>query len=78
MSANEKNVKYRKSEVLPIRDGILFNVGNMTPKLTHIVLINGRNNMSEGISQKMTINHKQTKFNISQIAGVAYSKWHSQ
>ena len=71
LRANEKNVEYRKSQVLPIRDGNFFNIGNMTPKLAHIVLINDRNNMCKGISQNLKIEHKRknVKYHKSQGNG---------
>ena len=54
-------------QVLPIRNGSFFDFGAATSKLAHIVLINNMNNMCEGISQKLKIEHKQEKCNILQI-----------
>ena len=54
---------------------IFFNFGNITPKLAHIVLINDTNNMCEGISKNLNIEHKQKKCKISQVIYAAYKKW---
>ena len=56
-----KKCKYTTSQVLSIRNGIFFNFGAVTSKLAHSVLINDRNNMCEGITQKLKIEHKQKK-----------------
>ena len=69
----EKSSAMVKNGKLPF-----FNFEAVTLKLAHIVLINDRNNMCKGISQKQKIERKRKKCKISQVAGAAYSKWHGQ
>ena len=49
-----------------------FDFGAVTLKLARIVLINDRNNMCKGISQKLKIEHKRDKYYMHHVAGDAY------
>ena len=52
----------------------LFFFEAVTSKLAHIVLINDKNNMCEGISQKFKIDPKGKEYKILQVVGAAYKK----
>ena len=65
----EKSSAMVKNGELPF-----FNFVPVTLKLAQIVLSDKKNNMREGISQKMKIEHKQEKYNMHHVAGAACYK----